>query len=77
MTSIDNSGALQTITTNVTIAYSGFIIPLLASNSSGTYGAYSNAQLSFAYISHALTSGELTTLKSINETYQTTLGRQV
>ena len=77
MTSIDNSGALQTITTNVTIAYSGFYIPLLVNNSSGAYSGYSNAQLSFAYISHALTSGELTSLKSINETYQTTLGIQV
>jgi hypothetical protein len=77
MTSIDNTGALQTITTNVTIAYGGFIIPLLANNSSGSYNAYSNAQLSLAYISHSLTSAELTTLKSINQTYQTTLGRQV
>lgn len=77
LTSIDNTGTLQTNTTNVTIAYSGFIIPLLANNSSGAYGSYSNAQLSFAYISDALTSSELTTLKSINQTYQTTLGRQV
>jgi hypothetical protein len=77
MTSIDNTGALQTITTNVTIVYSGFIIPLLANNSSGAYSGYSNGELSFAYISDALTSGELTTLKSINQTYQTTLGRQV
>jgi len=77
MTSIDNTGAFQTIATNVTIAYSGFIIPLLANNSSGAYSNYSNAQLSFAYISHALSSAELTSLKSINQTYQTTLGRQV
>lgn len=77
LTSIDNTGALQTNTTNVTIAYSGFIIPLLVNNSSGAYNSYSNAQLSFAYISDALTSSELTTLKSINQTYQTTLGRQV
>jgi hypothetical protein len=77
MTSIDNTGALQTITTNVTIAYGGFIIPLLANNSSGAYGTYSNAELSFAYISHALSSAELTSLKSINDTFQTTLGRQV
>tara|TARA_R110000868_G_scaffold117006_1_gene310959 strand:+ start:221 stop:1018 length:798 start_codon:yes stop_codon:yes gene_type:complete len=77
MTSIDNTGAFQTITTNVTIAYSGFIIPLLVNNSSGAYNNYSNGQLSFAYISDALTSSELTSLKSINQTYQTTLGRQV
>ena len=77
LTSIDNTGTLQTIATNVTIAYSGFIIPLLANNSSGSYGNYSNAQLAFAYISDALSSGELTSLKAINETYQTTLGRQV
>lgn len=77
LTSIDNTGALLTNATNVTIAYSGFIIPLLVNNSSGAYNSYSNAQLSFAYISDALTSSELTTLKSINQTYQTTLGRQV
>lgn len=77
LTSIDNTGAFQTNTTNVTIAYSGFNIPLLVNNSSGAYGGYSNAQLSFAYISHALSSAELTSLKSINQTYQTTLGRQV
>ena len=77
MTSIDNSGAFQTIATNVTIAYSGFIIPLLVNNSSGAYNSYSNGQLSFAYISDALSSAELTSLKSINQTYQTTLGRQV
>jgi hypothetical protein len=77
LTSIDNTGAFQTNTTNVTIAYSGFIIPLLVNNSSGAYSGYSNAQLSFAYISDALSSGELTTLKAINQTYQTTLGRQV
>lgn len=77
LTSIDNTGTFQTNTTNTTIAYGGFIIPLLANNSSGAYSGYSNAQLSFAYISDALTSGELTTLKSINQTFQTTLGRQV
>lgn len=77
MTSIDNTGAFQTNTTATSIAYSGFIIPLLVVNSSGAYSGYSNAQLSFAYISDALSSAELTTLKSINQTFQTTLGRQV
>jgi hypothetical protein len=77
MTSIDNTGSFQTNTTNITIAYSSFNIPLLAANSSGTIGSYSNAQLAFAYISDALTSAELTSLKSINQTFQTTLGRQV
>jgi hypothetical protein len=77
MTSIDNTGSFLTNTANITIAYSSFEIPLLALNSSGTIAGYSNAQLSFAYISDALTSSELTTLKSINQTFQTTLGRQV
>jgi len=77
MTSIDNTGAFQTNTTTQTIAYSSFQIPLLVVNSSGTIASYSNAQFSFAYISDALTSSELTTLKSINQTFQTTLGRQV
>jgi hypothetical protein len=77
LTSIDNTGAFQTNTTATSIAYSGFIIPLLVNNSSGAYSGYSNGQLSFAYISDALSSAELTTLKSINQTFQTTLGRQV
>jgi hypothetical protein len=77
LTSIDNTGAFQTAVGSTTIAYSSLNIPLLANNSSGAYAGYSNAQLSFAYISHALSSAELTTLKSINQTYQTTLGRQV
>jgi hypothetical protein len=75
MTSIDNLGAFQTNTTTVSLAYASFNISLLALNSSGTIVSYSNAQFSFAYISDALTSAELTTLKSINQTFQTTLGR--
>lgn len=75
MTSIDNTGAFQTNTTTVSLAYASFNIPLLALNSSGTIVSYSNAQFSFAYISDALTSSELTSLKNINQTFQTTLGR--
>jgi hypothetical protein len=77
MTSIDNNGTFQTNTTNVISIYSSYNIPLLASNSSGAILGYSNAQFSFAYISDALTSSELTSLKNINQTFQTTLGRQV
>ena len=53
-----------------------FIAQLYESDSE-SHVSRRHVQLSFAYISHALTSGELTSLKSINETYQTTLGRQV
>lgn len=77
LTSIDNTGAFQTAIGNVTVAYSSLNIPLLANIQSGVYNGYSNAQLSFAYISDPLSSAELTSLKSINQTYQTTLGRQV
>jgi hypothetical protein len=76
LTSIDNTGAFQTNTTTVSGAYPVLDIPLFAQNSSITgIGSYINAELSFVYISDALTSAELTTLKSINQTFQTTLGR--
>jgi hypothetical protein len=78
ITSIDNTGAFQTNVTTVSGAYPSLNIPLFAQNSSvGGIGNYINAELSFAYISDALTSAELTSLKSINQTFQTTLGRQV
>ena len=78
ITSIDNTGAFQTNVTTVSGAYPSLNIPLFAQNSSvGGIGNYINAELSFAYISDALTSSELTSLKSINQTFQTTLGRQV
>ena len=77
LTSIDNTGAFQTAIGNITIAYTNFNIPLLANNQNDTIAGYSNAQLAFAYISDALSSGELTILKAINETYQTTLNRNV
>jgi hypothetical protein len=78
ITSIDNTGAFQTNATTVSGAYPNLNFPLFALNSAvGGIGNYINAELSFAYISDALTSSELTTLKSINQTFQTTLGRQV
>ena len=78
ITSIDNTGAFQTNVTTVSGAYPSLNIPLFAQNSSVLgIGNYINAELSFAYISDALTSAELTSLKSINQTFQTTLGRQV
>jgi hypothetical protein len=78
LTSIDNTGAFQTNTTTVSGAYPSLSIPLFAANSSVSgIGSYINAELSFAYISDALTSAELTTLKSINQTFQTTLARNV
>jgi len=78
LTSIDNTGSFQTNTTTVSGAYPSLDIPLFAANSSITgINGYINAELSFVYFSDALTSAELTTLKSINQTFQTTLGRQV
>ena len=40
-------------------------------------GTFSTHQLSFAYIADSLTSTELTALRTINLTFQTTLGRNV
>jgi len=73
---ITNSG-LFTNTTNVTqTVLPNLQIALLALNT-GTVGTFSTHQLSFAYISDSLTSTELTALRTINLTFQTTLGRNV
>ncbi len=77
LTSINNAGLFQSKTNNESTPYLGLAMPLLAQNSNGTIFQYSNAQFSFAYASDALSSAELTTLKSINQTFQTTLVRQV
>jgi len=78
LTSIDNTGTFQNNIIGVAGAYTSLDIPLLAANSSivGITG-YINAEFSFAYISDPLSSAELTSLKAINQNYQTTLGRQV
>ncbi len=52
-------------------------IVLGATNQNGTISSYSNGQLALAYCSDFITQAESTILKTIVQTYQTTLGRQV
>lgn len=52
-------------------------IVLGANNSNGTITSYSTGRIALAYCSDFLTQAEATILKSIVQTYQTALGRQV
>lgn len=75
--SINNTGNIQTNTTSVTIGYTSLNLFLFSENNNGSALSFSNGQLAFAYIADSLTSSELTTLRTINLTFQTTLGRNV
>lgn len=50
---------------------------VLAVNSSGTPGGFSPSNLAFAFIGGGLDGSQIATLKTIINTYQTTLGRNV
>jgi hypothetical protein len=50
---------------------------IFAENNNGTPSRYSNTLLNFAYISDGLSQQEATTLDTVVQRFQTTLGRQV
>jgi hypothetical protein len=77
LVSIDNVGNISSSATSTTIVYPSFNLFLLTENTAGTTGGICNGELAFAYIADSLTSAELTSLRTINLTFQTTLGRQV
>jgi hypothetical protein len=52
-------------------------IVLGANNSNGTIGSYTNGRIALAFCGDFITTAESTILKTIVQTYQTTLGRQV
>lgn len=72
------NGATQaTVTTNDTTAFPNLNIFLGARNDNGTPVVYSNKQLAFATVGSGLTDAEVSTLYTIVQIFQTTLGRQV
>jgi len=74
---MNRTGAFQTSTITAVAAYATTDIVLGANNSNGTIANYSNGRIALAYCSDFLTQAEATILKSIVQTYQTALGRQV
>jgi len=75
---MNRSGAFATNATAAVATYAtASDIVLGAININGTITTYSNGQIASAFCSDFLTQAESTTLKSIIQTFQITLGRQV
>jgi hypothetical protein len=75
---MNRNGAFQIATVTAVATYATTTdIVLGATNSNGTITSYSNGRIALAYCSDFLTQAEATILKSIVQTYQITLGRQV
>ena len=74
---MNRTGAFLTSTITAVATYGVTDIVLGATNSNGTISNYSSGQIAFSFCSDFLTQSEATTLKSIVQTFQTTLGRQV
>lgn len=74
---MNRTGAFLTSTITAVAAYATTDIVLGATNSNGTIANYSSGRIALAYCSDFLTQAEATILKSIVQTYQTALGRQV
>ncbi|CAB4204240.1 hypothetical protein UFOVP1393_37 [uncultured Caudovirales phage] len=74
---MNRSGTFVTNATAAVANYATTDIVLGATNSNGTINGYSTSQIAFAYCSDFLTQAEATTLKTIVQNFQTTLGRQV
>jgi len=74
---MNRNGAFQIANAIAVSSYASTEIVLGATNSNGTVTGYSNGRIALAYCSDFLTQAEATILKSIVQTYQITLGRQV
>ena len=74
---MNRNGTFSTGTITAASTYATTDIVLGATNSNGTILSYSNGQIAFSFCSDFLTQAEATTLKTIVQTFQTTLGRQV
>ncbi len=74
---MNRNGAFQIANVTAFSSYASTDIVLGATNSNGTIASYSDGRIALAYCSDFLTQAEATILKSIVQTYQTTLGRQV
>lgn len=74
---MNRNGTFTTATITAAATYATTDIVLGASNVNSTIGSYSTGRIALAYCSDFLTQAEATILKSIVQTYQTALGRQV
>ncbi len=75
---MNRTGAFLTSTITAAANYANASdIVLGANNSNGTIGNYSSGRIALAYCSDFLTQAQATILKSIVQTFQTSLGRQV
>ena len=76
-----NAGTVAKNTTQINLTETSVAhtntIYLGARNNSGTAFAYSDREIAFAFMGTGLTAAQCTTLYTIVQTYQTTLGRQV
>jgi len=72
-----NGASQTTVSANDATAFPNLNMFIGASNYSGTANAFSNKQLAFSTIGSGLTDSEASTLYTIIQTFQTTLGRQV
>jgi hypothetical protein len=74
---MNRTGSFLTSTITAVATYGTTDIVLGATNSNGTIQNYSNGRIALVYCSDFLTQAQATILKSIVQTFQTTLGRQV
>lgn len=72
-----NGATQSTITNNDTSSFPNFNLFIGARNDNGVPVVFSNKQLAFSTIGSGLTDAEVSTLYSIVQLFQTTLGRQV
>jgi len=72
-----NGVSQATVTTNDTTAFPNLNMFIGARNDNGTANVFSNKQLAFVTIGSGLTDAEVSTLNTIVQIFQTTLGRQV
>jgi hypothetical protein len=74
---MNRTGSFLTSTITAVTSYGTTDIVLGATNSNGTIVNYSSGRIVLAYCSDFLTQAQATILKSIVQTFQTSLGRQV
>jgi len=74
---MNRNGAFQLATVTAVSSYAITDIVLGATNNNGTIVSYSDGRIALSYCSDFITQAESTILKTIVQTFQTTLGRQV
>ena len=74
---MNRNGAFQLATVTAVATYGTTDITLGATNANGSIVSFSDGRIALAYCSDFITQAESTILKTIVQTYQTSLGRQV